>query len=188
MRRFLMRFSFLLAVLLLVMAPAAAHEGREVGPYQIVFGWRVEPAYAGQLNGPEVIISLGHHDESEASDDHPHDADEMAAVEVSLQVEVRFGPEVKTLPLRPVFNAPGHYVADLIPTLPGDYSFHLTGTIGDTAVEELFSSADGEFSSVEPASDLLFPQGAPSNLETRIAQLEAQIAELKAALAELQGS
>ena len=31
----------------------SVHEGREVGDYVIEFGWRIEPAYAGILNGPE---------------------------------------------------------------------------------------------------------------------------------------
>jgi hypothetical protein len=125
--------------------PAAAHEGREVGDYVIVFGWRVEPAYTELLNGPEVTIT-------------EHDTDEpVAGLEETLQLEVSFGPATKTLTLRPVFDTPGHYTADLIPTRPGDYSFRLTGTIGDVEVDETFSSADGEFSTVEPIDDLRFP-------------------------------
>lgn len=186
MRR-LIQIGLFVALSLLVIGPVAAHEGREVGPYTLTFGWRVEPAYAGQLNGPELIIGM-HHDESEASEDHGHD-EEAPAIEATLQVEISFGPETKIVNLRAVWNMPGHYVADMIPTLPGDYTFHITGMIGDVAVDETFTSSDGEFSSVEPASDLHFPLGAPAaDLETRIAQLEAQIAQLQAALAELQNN
>jgi hypothetical protein len=70
---------------------------------------------------------------------------------------VSFGGKTKTLALRAVWNDPGHYTADLIPTQPGDYSFTLTGTIDDVEVNETFSAADGEFSSVNPIADIQFP-------------------------------
>jgi hypothetical protein len=166
----------LIPTLLIVIIPVAAHEGREVGEYVLSFGWREEPAYAGMMNGPEVFISL-------------HDAGEGEAfsqdVEVQLQTEVTFGDQSLTIPLRPAFETSGHYIADLVPTLPGDYTFRVFGTIGDTEVDETFSSADGEFSTVEPAGDILFP--AVDNVDTRIAALEEKIAALEAKLEELDG-
>jgi hypothetical protein len=74
-----------------------------------------------------------------------------------------------------------------MPMLPGDYSFHLTGTIGDTEVDEVFTSADGQFSSIEPPTDVMFP-ALPIVDNARIEALEARIADLEAQLAELQGS
>lgn len=144
-----MRLIVLMIVLALTLAtlafPAAAHEGREVGENLIVFGWRVEPTYTSLLNGPEFTVET--HD-----DDKP-----VEGLEETLQLEVSYGGKSKLLKLRAVFDAPGHYTADLIPTQPGDYSFRLTGTIGDTDVDEIFDSASGEFSSVEPISDIQFP-------------------------------
>jgi hypothetical protein len=169
------RLAALVCVALLVLViPASAHEGREVGDYNIVFGWRSEPAYTGLLNGPELTITAGgeHHDEEAATDateepgthtdlgtddHHDEDAETVEGAEETLQLEVSFGDQTKVLRLRPVFGEPGHYTADLIPTLPGDYSFHLTGTINGTEVDEVFSSADGEFSTVEPIEDIQFP-------------------------------
>jgi hypothetical protein len=174
-----------LALLILVI-PASAHEGRTVGDYSIVFGWRVEPAYTGLLNGPELTISMaGEHEHEEAdadatevheeheagateepgthtdigsSDDHHDEASTMVeGAEETLQLEVTFGDQSKVLNLRAVWGEPGHYTADLIPTLPGDYSFRLTGTINGTEVDEFFTSADGEFSTVEPVEDIQFP-------------------------------
>ena len=52
-------------VLLALFATVSAHEGREVGDgkYEIVFGWRVEPAYTNLLNGPELEITTHGTDE-----------------------------------------------------------------------------------------------------------------------------
>lgn len=157
------------AVLLLGIGLVSAHEGREVGEYELVFGWRVEPALTGYLNGPEVFIR------------HHEDGSPIESVDVSLQVEVTFGPASRTLELRPAFGEAGHYIADLIPTRPGDYTFRVFGAIGDMTVDETFSSADGEFSSVEPAQDIMFPEPDPliRDLLARIEALEAELATLK---------
>lgn len=138
------------AVILVVMIglfvlPVTAHEGREVGEYLIEFGWRNEPAYTTLFNGPEFTVVT-------------HDSETpVEGLEDTLTLEVSYGGKSKVLKLRALFGQAGHYVADLIPTQPGDYSFHLTGKVGDVEVDESFSSADGEFSIVEPVSDIMFP-------------------------------
>ena len=66
-------------------------------------------------------------------------------------------PKIDSPKLRAVPDAPGSYTTDLIPTQPGDYSFHLTGTIGDATIDETFDSSKGEFSTVEPITDIQFP-------------------------------
>lgn len=174
-----LRLIGLMLLLMCVFAlPALAHEGREVGDYEITFGWRNEPALAGLINGPEVSISM--HGADEAAEE---EAEFPSDIPVSLQVDVTFGSESKTLPLEVDFNDPGHYIADLIPTLPGDYTFRVYGTIGDTAVDETFNSGDGEFSSVEPATDAMFPAAGiadVSALMARIDALEARIDALEA--------
>jgi hypothetical protein len=84
------------------------------------------------------------------------------------------------LKLEPAWQDPGHYVAYLTPTRPGDYVFQLTGMISQTGaltptiVNETFTSADGEFSSIEPASDVLFPDAKQD-----VASLQAQVDALK---------
>lgn len=161
----------LLAALVLVVAPVAAHEEREVGAYDLELGWRVEPAYAGVYNGPEFFV-------------HSKDTGEaVSGLETSLQLMVHFGEEMKMLDVYPVWNDPGHYTADLIPTRPGDYAFHLFGKIGDQDIDEEFTSADGKFGTVEPSTDIMFPE--PSG---DLASLQAQIDDLKAQLAQLQGT
>ncbi|MDZ4766948.1 MAG: ABC transporter C-terminal domain-containing protein [Chloroflexota bacterium] len=158
-----------MCVLALSIVPVFAHEGRDIGDFVLEFGWRVEPAFAGIMNGPEVFIEM-------------HEGGELPAdLAVDLQAEVTFGADSLTLILEPAYGETGYYIADLLPTLPGDYTFVISGTIGDMLVNETFNSADGEFSSVEPASDVAFPPTA--SLEARLAALEARIAELEAALA-----
>lgn len=149
--------------------PAMAHEGREVGPFEIEVGWRVEPAYTGILNGPEIQISR--HETGEP----------VLGAEATLQVEVQFGPETRLLPLEPVPDIPGRYTAMIIPTLPGDYTFHLVGAIEETPVDEVFSSADGQIATIEPISDLEFPESNVSlqALLNRIEELEARITTLE---------
>lgn len=163
--------------------PAFAHEEREVGDYVIAFGWRVEPALSGQLNGPDLYISL-----PEPSADQETILAELA---VDVQVEVSYGGETTTVALEPdfpfyeEFDGVGYvnYVANLLPTVPGDYTFQVTGTIGEQATDETFTSADGMFSTIEPAEDVMFPLGGMIDVAAlleRIEALEARIAELEA--------
>ena len=140
------------------------------GDYTLHFGWRVEPAATNLPNGLEVFIA--------DTDGNPIEGAELTAV-------ATFGSETTTIQFRQAWQEPGHYITDLIPTMPGDYSFQLTGTIGDTEIDEVFTSADGQFSTVEPSADLMFPSSRA--LEQRIADLEARIAALEALIAELQG-
>lgn len=147
MKRFV-RLGIVLMVVLALFATVSAHEGREVGDgkYEIVFGWRVEPAYTTLLNGPELEVNV-----------HGTEETPVEGLDETLQLEVNYGGKSKILKLRAVFDEPGHYTADLIPTQPGDYSFHLTGKIGDATIDETFDSSKGEFSSVNPITDIQFP-------------------------------
>jgi hypothetical protein len=168
--------TFALAACVLGATAALAHEGREIDGYELHFGWQSEPAYAGQINGPEVFIHVhGDHEESEAEEEEAPFPEDIA---VELQVEVSFGDQEVTLPLRPAFGETGHYLTEMIPALPGDYSFRLFGTIGDTAVNETFSSAEGAFSTVEPVSDIVFPV-VETETETQLAELQTMIDELR---------
>jgi hypothetical protein len=41
--------------------------------------------------------------------------------------------------------------------MPGDYTFRIFGTIEGTEIDETFSAADGQFSSINPIEDIQFP-------------------------------
>ena len=163
---------------------AWAHEGRHVGDYEITFGWQVEPAFAGVFNGPEIHIV-------DTTTDEP-----VVGAEETLKLTVSFGPVSKVLALEPAWNDPGHYVAALTPTRPGDYEFELSGTISvttalsETVVAEIFTSADGDFSTIEPAEDVLFPDGATDavSLQRQIDDLVEEIEDLRAEIADLHES
>ena len=159
-----------LAFLALHTAPAEAHEGRDLGPYHVAVGWHVEPAIVGVANGPEIFISMK---------DDP--TKKVEGAEKTLKLEVTFGDKTKQLEISAAYKDPGHYVTNLIPTRPGDYVFHFTGKIGDTVVDEKFTSADGKFSTVEPSSDVLFPDDNldAANLQSEIDALKAEIDAMK---------
>jgi hypothetical protein len=160
---------------------ASAHEHRHVGDYEISFGWQVEPAYSGVFNGPEITII-------DTTTDEP-----VVGAEETLTLTVSFGSETKELMLEPAWNDPGHYVAFLTPTRPGDYEFEISGSISvttalsETVVSEIFTSADGDFSTIEPAADILFPDADTDvvSLQRQVDDLKEEIEALKAELAEL---
>lgn len=158
--------------LVLHTTPAQAHEGRDLGPYHLVVGWRVEPAFVGVTNGPEIFISM--------KDDATK---KVEGAEKTLKLEVMFGDKTKEVKLNAAYKDPGHYIANVTPTRAGDYTFHVTGKIGDTAIDEKFTSADGKFGSVDPSSDILFPDDKQdvASLQSQIDALKADIEALKAA-------
>jgi hypothetical protein len=158
-----------IGVLLMLSMPVLAHEDRPVGPYLFHVGWHVEPALVGQLNAVELTVT--------------QDGKAVTDVEKTLMVTISTGGKTSDkLQLTPSDETPGLYTAALIPTRVGDYKFHFVGTIGQTQVDETFDSADGKFDSVEPVTDLQFPEREPSNsdLQKEIDDLRAQIAALKA--------
>jgi hypothetical protein len=81
-------------------------------------------------------------------------------LEDSLKVEVIYGASTKALELRGVYGRPGAYTADVVPTRPGDYRFHVFGEIDGQPIDETFDSADGHFSAVEEIKGIEFPAAA----------------------------
>src|SRR6266536_2608595 len=63
------------------------------------------------------------------------------------------------------FGIPGDYRAFFVPTRPGDYTFHFTGTIKGTPVNESFTSGPKTFSSVDDPSSVEFPVKDPTTGE-----------------------
>ncbi|MDZ4769657.1 MAG: hypothetical protein SGJ24_11050 [Chloroflexota bacterium] len=183
MKRAIATLLIIAAALWILILPLSAHEGREIEGYTLFFGWRAEPAFVGYLNGPEIFIEIAAAAKPARPNDYRHEEEKnpLESVDVDLQIEVSFGPVTKTLPLELNFGTFDNYVATLIPTRPGDYTFRVFGMIGDVAVDEIFSSSAGEFSSVEPAADVTFPDEVPSIVELleQIAALEARIAALE---------
>ena len=151
---------------------AFAHEDRETGGYKLVVGFLHEPAYEGERNAVSLRVTKESEDEQEeptAKAGHAQHEPEPVAVEGlqdTLQVEVTHVPSnvSATMDLRAVFNDPGHYAADLIPTSPGHYRFRFFGVIEGEAIDATFDSraGGGNFDDVQVASAIHFPDAVAS--------------------------
>lgn len=160
-----MLFLFLLFALA---GTAQAHETRMVGPYRLVVGFAVEPAYEGQMNGVQLRVSEGEGEE----------ATPVEGLQETVEVEVTHIPSgtSQVMPLRAVFGDPGHYRNDWIPSAPGDYRFRFTGTIGDMEIDETFESGPNTFNPVQAADAIYFPEPVPAARELEGAVRGAQSA------------
>ena len=171
-----------MSVLALSAGAVFAHEQRE-GGVEWVVGFLHEPAYEGQING--VYLELTEQESVEQEDGHHHpEAAPVEGLHQTLQVEVTHIPTGASivLNLRPVFDTPGEYVADLVPTAPGEYQFRFFGTIKGEQVDETFTSegAGGGFDDVQSSVDLQFPVKLPEIREIEGAVRGAQTAAAQA--------
>jgi len=147
-----------LGLLLLPAAAASAHGGEHVGDLELVLGFGAEPAYAGQPNSVQLILTHGGEPVTDLKSG-------------DLEVEVSFGGESTTLPLEPYFEVggfgtPGDHRAWFVPSQPGDYTFHVTGTVDDEEVDVEMTSGPDTFGAVEPLGENAFPAvDVPSSQE-----------------------
>jgi hypothetical protein len=68
------------------------------------------------------------------------------------------------------FGTPGDYRAWFIPTTPGAYTFHFTGTIKGQRVDQRFTSGPTTFDEVKDSAEVQFPAKDPTTgqLTTRL--------------------
>ena len=158
-------------------APASAHVLKTAGPYHLLIGFGSEPTYAGEQNSVFLLLTT-------AKTGAPVVDEGLGD---TLKVAVGFGTQTKQLPLVSSFDpdsgqgTKGVYNAYFIPTVPGDYTFHFSGTIRQTKVNLTVKSSPTTFDSAHDPAGIEFPQQAPSNLQ--LAQrLNAQSARLSAAI------
>jgi len=152
--------------------PVAAHIVKHVGPYTVALGWVHEPAYVGQLNAVQVVIK----------DAKGNPVSDLTADDLKVVVSTA-GQQSDPLSLAPTFDEdtglgiPGDYEAPLIPTSPGDYTFHVTGMIHSTKIDETATSSDTTFDSVVDPSAVQFPSKLPAigDLATRIERVDARV-------------
>lgn len=147
---------------------ALAHERRTIGggKYEVVVGWDVEPAFQGEKNAASIRISKA----------GTNPAEPVQGAEKTLKVQIRQGAQTRELALRTVFNQPGYYVADIVPTRDGDYQWTFVGTIGDDPVNEKFDTADGKFNAVQPIAALQFPVSLGDTAQSTSALRDARAA------------
>ena len=130
---------------------ARAHVEIDVGDGQYVMevGFRDEPAFLGVPNA--VYLHL----EEFATGG----AEPVEGLAATLTAEVTKDGQVFSPPLVPTGD--GTYEANFVPTATGDYTFRITGAIGDATIDESVTSGPTTFNSVEPLSSIEFPLQRP---------------------------
>ena len=154
----------------LVTGLAAAHTVKVIGPVKLEIGWQHEPTYVGEANGVEVIVT-------DASGQPITDltTDDLKAV-VSTG-----GQQTGELTFDPAFDLAegdgplGQYNAPIMPTEPGDYTFHITGSVHGQIVDVTVTSGPDTFDTVRGTTDIQFPTKLPTVTEivTRLDRIDA---------------
>jgi hypothetical protein len=155
----LLRVAFVLGTVallaMLAAMPASAHAEREAGRYSFEIGFGTEPAYAGQPNSLQVLISR---------DGKP--ATDLAGQLDGLMAHAYYGSkadlklENAMMPLEPYFGddwgTPGDYRSFFVPTQPGTYTFALEGKLGAQKINLVIPSGPETFGDVnDPAKSAL---------------------------------
>lgn len=161
---------------------ASAHDEIHIGDYDLHLGWQHEPTYVGELNAVQLIV------------DGPDGAPVTDLTPTDVSVSISFGDQTSDpFPLMPSYDpdeglgTPGELLAPVLPTTPGDYTFHVTGAIHGQTVDETVTSGEMTFDSVQGSSAIQFPMALPTMAElvTRIERLEARIDALSPAASPL---
>ena len=165
-----MALALLLAALLLPFTTslALAHGHTEVGDYELVIGFHNEPAYQGEPNGLDLFVT------NKATGEKINDLAD------TLKAEIIFGSSKKELEIRAQWGEDGAYTADLLPTVAGDYTWHIWGDIKGTPIDVSMTSSPDTFSAIRAKSAVAFPaaEATPAELQAQAvaAQQAAQIA------------
>lgn len=157
------RVGLLAALLLLGLGllganPVAAHDRLEIGDYVVIAGWEHEPVIVGERNS--IIFRVTEGDDS------------IAGLEGSLEAEVLYAGRIFRANMLPA-DAEGWYAISLLPTVRGQYTLRLVGSIEALEIDELLEPEE-----VLPVSVLAFPESPPSASELQIA-LDEQTQQLQ---------
>jgi hypothetical protein len=146
---------------------ALGHERRAVGPYTFVVGWINEPSYVDLLNSLDLTVT------------ETSGGKAVEGLEKTLKADLTYGGLTTPQPLviAARFGQPGHYTGYVMPTKTGEYTFHITGTVGTTNIDEKFQSGPGRFGSIESTDALQYPAKVVSNadLAGRLDQLQTLV-------------
>lgn len=154
---------------------AAAHVIEPAGPNSIEVGWQHEPTYVGEANGVQIVIQTA--DGKPVTDLGPDDLTVIVSTggdqTSPLSFEPGFDPVEMEGPL-------GEYDAPIVPTAPGDYTFHVTGTIHGASVDFTVTSGAETFDPVRDPSELQFPAKLPAmgEVATRLDRVDGRITAL----------
>jgi hypothetical protein len=127
---------------------ASAHKQLTAGPsgvYAIEMGFNQEPALQGNLNG--LYLSVRNSRLSMP----------VTGLGSTLKAEIAFGDAKRTLTLEPQEGQDGVYIAWVVPTDVGPYTWRVFGSIQGNTVDLSATSGPDSFNEVQPQSDLSFP-------------------------------
>ena len=141
------------AALLTVLATGlvSAHEQRDVSGYTFEVGFIDEPVYVGDKSGLEFFV-------------HKGDTAVMG-LEQTVKAQVIFNGQSRDLPIEAREDSPGAYQSVFIPTAAGPYTFHLTGTVEGTPIDQSFTSSPTGFDEVQAVSQGQFPVIFPAETD-----------------------
>ena len=139
--------------------PASAHEQHKLGKYHVEVGFGDEPAYTGEKNSVQLLLN-------DANDKPVVDLGDTLKVDVT-QAGSTDDTQKLSMTMGPNFEVggdgtPGDYRAWFIPTAPGPYTFHFTGSIKGQAVDEKFTSSPTTFDEVQDPAQVEFPAKDPT--------------------------
>jgi hypothetical protein len=158
---------------LLATSNVAAHVVEHVGPYHLEIGWQREPTYVGEANGVQVVVT----------DARDRPVNDLKEDDLKVVVSTA-GQQSGELSFDPAFDLEenegnfGEYDAPIIPTAPGDYTFHLTGAIRGQNVDITVKSGDTTFDTVKGTAEIEFPAKLPTvpEIVTRLDRIDARLA------------
>ncbi|HYM49928.1 MAG TPA: hypothetical protein VET65_05070 [Candidatus Limnocylindrales bacterium] len=163
------------ALAVLLAAPASAHEVRPVGSYTFTVGWLHEPAYVDEQNAVQFLLK--------DSKGNP-----VTDIGDTLKVEIVFeNQKMPAQSLVPTYDPdtglgrPGEFLATIIPTRPGKYTFHFTGTLNGQAIDQSFTSGPNTFDEVKDPSAVEFPAQDPTRAQIaqRLDRLDPRLASVQ---------
>jgi hypothetical protein len=151
---------------------AQAHVVKQVGPYSVAIGWVREPTYVGEQNAVQVVIK----------DPQGKPVADLSGDDLKVVVSTG-GTDSDPMALEPTFDEdtglgiPGDYEAPLIPTALGSYTFHVTGSIHGTALDETATSSETTFDDVVATTAIQFPTALPGldQVVTRVEKTDGRV-------------
>ncbi len=157
-------------------------DGRGFSPAEVEIRPGDAVKWVNKHDGHATVISGPHTSAAHLTEntEQPNDGRNSPLAPVTgvlgLQVEITHQATgaVKVLSLNEVFDDPGHYVADLIPTAPGAYQFRVFGNVEGEEIDEAFVGGPNTFDEVQPQRVIQFPVELPQPREIEGAARGAQ--------------
>jgi hypothetical protein len=156
-RTFRIAMGILIAGLFLQVGFAFAHERIEIGPYAVIVGWRNEPAIVGERNSILFQVS--------------EDGEIIEHLESTVDAEIIYAGRIFRANITPA-DAEGWYAIEFLPTVRGQYTLRLVGSINDLEIDELIEPEE-----VLPPAILEFPESQPDTfkLQESVDNLDSKI-------------